>query len=293
MARIAFIGLGNMGGPMSSNLAKAQHKVKGFDLVPALREAAAQEGVEIAASARDAVADAEVVITMLPQGRHVLAVWREIIDAVPAGALMIDCSTIDVADALEAHGLAKARGLDAVDAPVSGGVNGAKAATLTLMVGGSGEAYARAKPILENVGKRAVLCGAPGMGQAAKICNNMMAGIEMLAVSEAFVLGERLGLSHQALFDVLSTSSAQCFGLTNMAPVPGVVPNSAANNDFRPGFALPLMIKDLKLAQAAAAATGATSPMGALAVQVYEMHEAAGNAHKDFSSVIESLRDKG
>ncbi len=209
MANIAFIGLGNMGGYMSANLVKAQHKVRGFDLVADLRAAAEREGVEIAASARDAVKDAEVVITMLPQGQHVLSVWRDIIEAVPAGALMIDCSTIDVASAREAHGIAAARGVDVVDAPVSGGTAGAKAATLTLMVGGTEQAVSRARPILEKVGSKVVRCGEAGMGQAAKICNNMMAGINMVAASEGFALAERLGLSAQALFDVVSTSSGQ------------------------------------------------------------------------------------
>lgn len=290
MAKIAFIGLGNMGGPMSSNLAKAQHQVRGFDLNAELCAASAKEGVEIAASARDAVKDADVVITMLPQGTHVLSVWRDIIDAVPAGALMVDCSTIDVASALEAHKLAAARGLEAADAPVSGGTNGAKAATLTLMLGGSTSAFERAKPILEKVGTKVVHCGAPGMGQAAKICNNMMTGINMLAVSEAFVLGERLGLPPEALFEVTSTSSGQSNSLTGYCPVPGLVDRAASNNGFKPGFALPLMIKDLKLAQSAAASCGATSPMGALAVQIYRLHELAGNGELDFSSVIQMIR---
>lgn len=292
MAKIAFIGLGNMGGHMAANLVKAQHKVRAFDLVKGLCEAAQKEGCEIAASARDAVKDAEVVMTMLPQGVHVLSVWQDIVDAVPQGALMIDCSTIDMASAKAAHALASARGIEAVDAPVSGGTMGAKAATLTLMVGGTGSAFERAKPILEKVGRRAVHCGAAGMGQAAKICNNMMVGVEMIAVSEAFVLAEKLGLSHQAMFDVVSTSSGQCFALTTMAPVPKVVPGSAANNDFMPGFALPLMIKDMKLAQAAAQGSGANCALGALALQVYMLHENFGNAHRDFSSAIETLRGK-
>ena len=281
MANIAFIGLGNMGGYMSANLVKAQHKVRGFDLVADLRAAAEREGVEIAASARDAVKDAEVVITMLPQGQHVLSVWRDIIEAVPAGALMIDCSTIDVASAREAHGIAAARGLDVVDAPASGGTAGAE------------QAVSRARPILEKVGSKVVRCGEAGMGQAAKICNNMMAGINMVAASEGFALAERLGLSAQALFDVVSTSSGQSTAVTGFCPVPGLVEPSISHNDYKPGFALALMLKDLKLAQSAAASVGATSPLGALAVQLYALHALAGQDGKDFSHIYTMIRGAG
>lgn len=293
MANIAFIGLGNMGGPMSSNLVKAQHKVRGFDLVAELRSAAEKEGVQIAASAQDAVKGADVVITMLPQGQHVLSVWRDIIEAVPASALMIDCSTIDVASAQEAHAIAAKRGIDVVDAPVSGGTTGAKAATLTLMVGGSDQAVSRARPILEKVGSKVVHCGGAGLGQAAKICNNMMAGINMLAQSEGFALAERLGLSAQALFDVVSTSSGQSTSVTGYCVVPGLVERAASNNDYKPGFALALMLKDLKLAQSAAASVSATSPMGALAVQLYTLHALAGQAGKDFSHIYTMIRGDG
>ncbi len=293
MATIAFIGLGNMGGPMSSNLVKAQHKVRGFDLLADLRSAAEKEGVQIAASAQDAVKGADVVITMLPQGQHVLSVWRDIIEAVSAGALMIDCSTIDVASAKEAHAIAAARGLDVVDAPVSGGTTGAKAATLTLMVGGSDQAVSRARPILEKVGSKVVHCGGAGLGQAAKICNNMMAGINMLAQSEGFALAERLGLSAEALFDVVSTSSGQSKSVTGYCVVPGLVERAASNNDYKPGFALALMLKDLKLAQSAAASVGATSPIGALAVQLYALHALAGQEGKDFSHVYTMIRGAG
>jgi 3-hydroxyisobutyrate dehydrogenase len=293
MANIAFIGLGNMGGPMSGNLVKGQHKVRAFDLVAELRAAAERDGVEIASSARDAVKGAEVVITMLPQGQHVLSVWRDIIEAVPAGALMIDCSTIDVASSRIAHEIAKARGLDVVDAPVSGGTTGAKAATLTLMAGGSDQAVARARPILEKVGSKVVHCGEAGMGQAAKICNNMMAGINMVAASEGFALAERLGLSAQALFDVVSTSSGQSTTVTGYNPVPGLVERAASNNDYKPGFALALMLKDLKLAQSAAASVGATSPIGALAVQLYTLHALAGHEAKDFSHIYTMIRGAG
>jgi 3-hydroxyisobutyrate dehydrogenase len=293
MANIAFIGLGNMGGPMSSNLVKAQHKVCGFDLVADLRAAAEREGIEIASSAQDAVKGAEVVITMLPQGQHVLSVWRDIIAAVPAGALMIDCSTIDVASSRIAHELAKGRGLDVVDAPVSGGTTGAKAATLTLMLGGTEQAVARARPILEKVGSKVVHCGEAGMGQAAKICNNMMAGINMVAASEGFALAERLGLSAQALFDVVSTSSGQSASVNGYNPVPGLVERAASNNGYKPGFALALMLKDLKLAQSAAASVGASSPMGALAVQLYALHALAGKEGMDFSHIYTMIRGAG
>jgi 3-hydroxyisobutyrate dehydrogenase len=293
MANIAFIGLGNMGGPMSSNLVKAQHKVRGFDLVADLKAAAEKEGVQIAASAQDAVKGADVVITMLPQGQHVLSVWRDIIEAVPAGALMIDCSTIDVASAKEAHAIAAARGLDVVDAPVSGGTVGANAATLTLMVGGTDQAVSRARPILEKVGSKVVHCGGAGLGQAAKICNNMMAGINMVAASEGFALAERLGLPAQSLYDVVSTSSGQSTAATSYTPVPGLSERAASNNGYKPGFALALMLKDLKLAQSAAASVGATSPMGALAVQLYALHALAGQDGNDFSHIYTMIRGAG
>jgi 3-hydroxyisobutyrate dehydrogenase len=293
MANIAFIGLGNMGGPMSANLVKGQHKVRGFDLVADLRAAAERDGVQIASSAQDAVKGAEVVITMLPAGAHVLSVWRDIIETVPAGALMIDCSTIDVASAKEAHAIAAARGLDVVDAPVSGGTVGAKAATLTLMVGGTDGAVSRARPILEKVGAKVVHCGGAGLGQAAKICNNMMAGINMVAASEGFALAERLGLSAQSLYDVVSTSSGQSTAATSYTPVPGLSERAASNNDYKPGFALALMLKDLKLAQAAAASVGATSPIGALAVQLYALHALAGHDDKDFSHIYTMIRGAG
>src|SRR5215210_8464076 len=204
MTAIAFIGLGHMGGPMAANLARAGHAVAGFDLAPASCDAAREAGLMIAGSAREAVADAEAVVTMLPAGKHVLSVWSDVLPAMKPGALAIDCSTIDVESARKAHVIAKERGCPALDAPVSGGVGGAKAATLTFMAGGSAQAFARAEPILNQMGKRVVHCGEAGAGQAAKICNNMILGISMIGVAEAFVLGEKLGLSHQALFDVAS-----------------------------------------------------------------------------------------
>jgi 3-hydroxyisobutyrate dehydrogenase len=290
MATIAVIGLGNMGGPMSANLVKAGHKVTGFDLMQPLRDAAAKDGVAIAADGKAAVKDADVVVTMLPAGRHVVAVWSDVLPAVKAGALVIDCSTIDVASARAAHKLAAERGLASLDAPVSGGVGGAKGATLTFMVGGSAEAFARGKPILENMGKRIVHCGDAGNGQAAKICNNMMLGISMIGVCEAFGLADKLGLSHQALFDVASTASGQCWALTSYCPVPGPVPASPANSGYKPGFAADLMLKDLRLAQEAAITSGAATPMGAAAAQIYGLFAAAGHGGDDFSGIIRFLR---
>ncbi|RYX99128.1 MAG: 3-hydroxyisobutyrate dehydrogenase, partial [Bradyrhizobiaceae bacterium] len=283
MTSIAFIGLGNMGGPMAANLVKAGHTVTGFDLVEASRAQAKTDGVTIAATATEAVKGAEVIITMLPAGKHVVSVWSEVIPAAAPGTLMIDCSTIDVESARKAHGLAAAQQLPSVDAPVSGGTGGAKGATLTFMAGGDAEAFAAAKPILEAMGKKIVHCGDAGAGQAAKICNNMILGISMIGVSEAFVLAEKLGLSHQALFDVASTSSGQCWSLTTYCPVPGPVATSPANNDYKPGFAAALMLKDLKLSQEAARAAGAQTPLGAHAESIYESFDKDGQGGVDFS----------
>jgi 3-hydroxyisobutyrate dehydrogenase len=293
MTTIAFIGLGNMGGPMAGNLVKAGHEVKGFDLVPAAIEAVKQEGVAIAATAAEAVGGADVIVTMLPAGRHVLGVWGEVLAAAKPGALLIDSSTIDVESARKAHALAAARGCLSLDAPVSGGTGGAKAATLTFMCGGSDDAFAAGRPILEKMGKKIVHCGGAGNGQAAKICNNMILGISMIAVSEGFALGEKLGLSHQALFDVASTSSGQCWSLTTYCPVPGPVPTSPANNDYKPGFASALMLKDLKLSQEASAAAGVSTPLGAIATQLYALHNAMGEGGADFSGIIGMLRGEG
>jgi 3-hydroxyisobutyrate dehydrogenase len=290
MATIAFIGLGNMGGPMAANLVKAAHKVVAFDLVEASRSQAKGDGAAIADSAASAVKGAEVVVTMLPAGKHVLSVWGEVIPAMSKGALIIDCSTIDVKSANEAHALAARQGVASVDAPVSGGTGGAKAATLTFMCGGEEKAFATAKPVLEKMGKKIVHCGGAGAGQAAKICNNMILGISMIAVSEAFTLAEKLGLSHQALFDVASTSSGQCWSLTSYCPVPGPVPASPANNDYKPGFAAALMLKDLTLAQDAAKAAGAATPLGKHAQEIYKAFDAAGNGGADFSGIIRHVR---
>ncbi|UFZ05028.1 3-hydroxyisobutyrate dehydrogenase [Bradyrhizobium ontarionense] len=290
MATIAFIGLGNMGGPMAANLIKAGHKVVAFDLVEASRAQAKADGADIADSAVAAVKGADAVVTMLPAGKHVLAVWTEVVPAMSKGALIIDSSTIDVESARAAHALAAKHGIAAVDAPVSGGTGGAKGATLTFMCGGEEGAFAMAKPILEKMGKKIVHCGGAGAGQAAKICNNMILGISMIAVSEAFALGEKLGLSHQALFDVASTSSGQCWSLTSYCPVPGPVPASPANNDYKPGFATALMLKDLTLSQDAAKAAGAATPLGQHAQEIYKAFEAAGHGGVDFSGIIQHVR---
>jgi 3-hydroxyisobutyrate dehydrogenase len=292
MAAIGFIGLGNMGGPMAANLVRSGCHVLGFDVAPASRQAATQDGVQIVASAKGTVDDADVVITMLPGGEHVLSVWNEIVPLARQGTLFIDCSTIDVASARKAHAMAAARGIATLDAPVSGGVGGAKAATLTLMVGGSAHAFARGKPILERMGKRVVHCGEAGNGQAAKICNNMILGASMIAVSEAFVLGEKLGLSHQALFDVASASSGQCWSLTSYCPVPGPVPASPANNGYKPGFAAALMLKDLKLAREAAESVKAQTALGAHAAEIYEHFAKQGHSALDFSGIINFVREQ-
>ena len=290
MASIAFIGLGNMGGPMAANLVKAGHKVTAFDLVAASRDQAKADGAAIAESSVGSVKGADVVVTMLPAGKHVISVWTEVIPSMAKGALIIDCSTIDVESAKQAHALAAKHGMLSIDAPVSGGTGGAKGATLTFMCGGEDKAFAAAKPVLENMGKRIVHCGGAGAGQAAKICNNMILGISMIAVGEAFALAEKLGLSHQALFDVASTSSGQCWALTSYCPVPGPVPASPANNGYKPGFASNLMVKDLTLAQDAAGATGAATPLGKHAQEIYKAFDAAGHGGVDFSGIIQHVR---
>jgi 3-hydroxyisobutyrate dehydrogenase len=290
MTNIAFIGLGNMGGPMAANLVKAGHAVAGFDLIAASRDASKADGVAIASTAVDAVKEASVIVTMLPAGKHVLSVWHEILPHVAKGSLIIDSSTIDVESAVQAHALAAKHGIASIDAPVSGGTGGAKAATLTFMAGGAATAFAAAKPVLEQMGKKIVHCGGAGAGQAAKICNNMILGISMIGVCEAFTLAEKLGLSHQALFDVASTSSGQCWSLTSYCPVPGPVPTSPANNGYKPGFAAALMLKDLRLSQEASKAAGASTPLGAHAEEIYAAFEEAGHGGVDFSGIINLLR---
>ena len=292
MAKIAVIGLGNMGLPMAGNLIKKEHEVAGFDLVRENLGLAASRGVTGRRSVEDAAADADIVVTMLPAGKHVLEVYTDAVKAAKPGTLFIDSSTIDVGSARKAHQTAAEAKMLSLDAPVSGGVGGAEAATLTFMCGGSKEAFDKAKPILEAMGRKVVHCGEAGAGQAAKICNNMMLGISMIGVCEAFVLAEKLGLSHQALFEVASTSSGQCWSLTNYCPVPGLVPTSPANNNYKAGFASALMLKDLKLAQEAAATAGATTPLGAAAAQVFGLHNAWGEGGMDFSGIIHLIRGK-
>lgn len=290
MTTIAFIGLGNMGNPMAANLVKAGHGVQGFDLVAENLAVAREHGITVMANAVAAVKDADVVITMLPAGRHVLSVYGDIAAKAKSGALFIDCSTIDVDSAKKAHQLAQKHGLQSIDAPVSGGTGGATAGTLTFMAGGADAAFARAEPVLKPMAGRIVHCGGDGAGQAAKICNNMILGISMIGVAEAFVLAEKLGLSHQALFDVASTSSGQCWSLTTYCPVPGPVPTSPANKDYKPGFAASLMLKDLKLSQEAAQSVGAVTPMGAEAAQLYALFNAQGHGGVDFSGIVNFLR---
>ena len=290
MANIAFIGLGNMGGPMAANLVKAGHTVKGFDLSADTLKTVAASGVTPASSIEEATSGADTVVTMLPKGAHVLSVWSNLVSAVKSGTLLIDCSTIDVESARQAHELATGADCLSLDAPVSGGTGGAAAGTLTFMAGGSDGAFARARPVLEAMGKKIVHCGGNGAGQAAKICNNMILGISMIGVCEAFALGEKLGLSHQALFDVASTSSGQCWSINTYCPVPGPVPTSPANNDYKPGFAAALMLKDLKLAQEAALAAGAATPLGAEAAQLFDLFDKQGHGGRDFSAIIEMLR---
>ena len=292
MAKIAFIGLGNMGAPMASNLVKAGHKVLGFDAMENARHLAAARGLTVAPTMAEALRDAEAVVTMLPNGAIVRKVWAEIADVVGAGVVAVDSSTVDVDSALAVHDLLTARGALTLDAPVSGGVGGAEAGTLTFMVGGSAEALEKGRPILEPMAGRVVPCGGPGAGQAAKICNNMALGISMIAACEAFALGEKLGLTHQALFDVLSTSSGQSWSVTTYCPVPGPVPSSPANRDYKPGFAAALMLKDLRLAQEAALSRGVQTPLGAEAAQLYGLFEKLGRGGEDFSGIINFLRGK-
>lgn len=284
MARIAFIGLGNMGLPMARNLARAGHQVAGFDLNEAARSAFGH----CAASGAEAATGAEVVITMLPGGQHVQSARQSLSQAAPE-ALKIDCSTIDVTTAQELA----TQWPGMLDAPVSGGVMGAENATLTFMVGGDADSFAQARPLLEAMGRNIIHCGGPGAGQAAKACNNMLLAISMLGTCEAFILAEKLGLSHQALFEVASRSSGQCWSLTTYCPVPGPVPGSPANREYRPGFATALMVKDLWLSQQAADEFGAATPLGARALELYENFAADGGASLDFSAIITMLRGMG
>jgi 3-hydroxyisobutyrate dehydrogenase len=293
MARIGFIGLGNMGTPMALNLLRAGHALSVFDLSPERVGRLVAEGAASAETPQGTAQGAEAIITMLPAGREVRAVYAGaggLIEAAPPGSLLIDCSTIDVATARELAAAAREAGLAMLDAPVSGGVGGAAAAALTFMVGGDSAAVARARPILEAMGKRIVHAGDAGAGQAAKICNNMILGISMIAVAEAFVLGERLGLSHQALFDIAATSSGQCWALTSYCPVPGPVPSSPANRGYAPGFTAAMMLKDLELARGVAAEAGARAELGAHAAELYRRFSEGGGAATDFSGIITMIR---
>jgi hypothetical protein len=293
MTTVAFIGLGNMGGPMAANLVQAGFDVYGFDPVTAAVEAAAATGVRVCPTAAEAVVEAQIVITMLPNGQILKAAYDDLLAAAPAGTLFIDCSTVDVADAREASKMAAEAGhRPGVDAPVSGGIVGAQNATLTFMVGATSEEFLSAQPVLAAMGKNIIHCGDSGAGQAVKICNNMVLAISMIGVSEAFVLAESLGVDPQVFFNVASTATASCWALNTNCPVPGPVPTSPANRDYQPGFAGALMSKDLGLAAAAIADTGTDAQMGSLAVKMYQAFAEGDGAGKDFSGIITSIRDR-
>ncbi|MBI5277443.1 MAG: 3-hydroxyisobutyrate dehydrogenase [Burkholderiales bacterium] len=289
MAVIGFIGLGNMGFPMACRLKEAGHDVRCFDVSAGSMARAHGAGLKPQGSAADAVASAEVVFTMLPSGRHVLEVLAAGDLPFAAGALVVDCSTIDVASCAAFHQALQAKGLATLDAPVSGGVGGAAAGTLTFMVGGAVAAFERAQDLLRAMGKNIIHAGDAGAGQAAKICNNMLAGISMLAVSEALHLAKRLGLDTRKFFEIASTSSGQCWALTSYAPEPGLVPSAPSNRGYEGGFASELMLKDLRLAEQAALASQSPALLGAAAANVYAMHCAAGRGRLDFSSIIQML----
>ncbi len=294
MARIGFIGLGNMGLPMAQNLIKAGHSVTGLDVSKSQLDKLVAAGGKAAGSVKDAASGVEVLITMLPAGAQVREVYLGNDGAIAAagqGTLLIDSSTIDVETARAVSSAAQAKRLAMLDAPVSGGVGGAQAGTLTFMVGGADAAFESAKPILEKMGKTIVHAGGPGNGQAAKICNNMILGVSMIAVSEAFVLAEKLGLDAQKLFDISSKSSGQCWSMTAYCPVPGLVPTSPANRDYQAGFTAAMMLKDLKLAQDAAKTAGAATPLGAAAAKIYGQYVEGGEGGRDFSGIIRFVRN--
>ncbi len=291
MASIAFIGVGNMGGGMALNLAKAGHDVRAFDLSADALARVAAGGCTVATSAIEAATGADAIVTMLPAGSHVRAAYEGgLFEAAAPDAILIDCSTIDVATAKSLGEAAAARGLAMVDAPVSGGTAAADGGTLTFMVGGPADAFERARPILEKMGKAVIHAGGAGMGQAAKICNNMILGATMIATAEAFVLAEKLGLDAQTFFDISSKASGQSWSMTSYCPVPGPVPTSPANRDYQGGFAAALMLKDLKLAMAAAQGAGASVPMGADAASLYQLMVNNGGGNSDFSAIIRLLR---
>ncbi len=293
MANFGFIGLGNMGGPMAANLIKAGHRVKGFDLVADSLDRFQAAGGTPAQGVGDAVRDVDVVVTMLPAGRHVRDVYLNdtgILASVNDAPLLIDCSTIDVETARDVAAKAEDSGLQMLDAPVSGGVMGAEAGTLTIMVGGADAAFALGEEILGIMGKNVIHAGGSGNGQVAKMCNNMILGVSMIAVGEAFVLAEKLGLDHQKLFDISSTASGQCWSMTSYCPVPGPVPTSPANRDYAAGFTVDMMLKDLRLSQEAANSCGAATPMGAEAASLYGQFEESGEGGLDFSGIINLIR---
>ena len=290
MATIAFIGLGNMGSGMAANLVKAGHDVKAFDLSNAAVAQAVEQGASAAGSAADAVSGADAVVTMLPAGKHVRAVYEgQVFPAAAPGTLFLDCSTIDVDSARHVGGAAVDKGFKFVDAPVSGGVAAASGGTLTFMVGGSADDFAAAEPFLQAMGKAVIHAGDTGAGQAAKICNNMLLAITMIGTCEAFALAEKLGLDQQKFFDISSKASGQSWSMTSYCPVPGPVPTTPANNDYQPGFATAMMLKDLKLAQDAAQSAGASTPLGAQAEALYAMFDNLGGRDKDFSGIYELL----
>ncbi len=290
MTSIAFIGLGNMGGGMAGNLAKSGHDVRAFDLNADALERAGETGCQMAGSAAEAIAGAEAIVTMLPAGRHVAAVYEgEVFPNAAPGTLLLDCSTIDVATARANAEAASAKGLAAVDAPVSGGIAAANGGTLTFMVGGSAEAFARAEPILADMGKAVIHAGGAGAGQAAKICNNMLLGASMIATAETFAMAQKLGLDPQIFFDIASQASGQNWSMTSYCPVPGVGPETPADAGYLGGFATALMLKDLKLAVEAAQSVGATIPMGSRAAELYQAFADAGNDGLDFSAIIRTM----
>lgn len=292
MSRIAFIGLGNMGLPMARNLVKAGHDVQAFDLSDVAKAAAKEAGMGVPSSVADAVKEAEVVVSMLPAGKHVRGVYEDVFASAPKGILLIDSSTIDVDSARAVSSAAKEAGFEMVDAPVSGGVAAADAGTLTFMVGGSEAGFSAAKTVLEAMGKNIFHAGDNGTGQAAKICNNMVLGISMIATCEAFALGEKLGLDPQKFFDIAATASGQSWSLTSYCPEPGPVPTSPANRNYEPGFAAAMMLKDLRLAQEAANTVGQSTPLGAEASALYALFDNLGQGGKDFSGIINMLKGR-
>ena len=296
MSRVGFIGLGHMGLPMAINLVRAGHEVRGFDLAASAVVTFARAGGLAARNIAAAVGEAEIVLTMLPEGRQVRSVCMDqggVFASAAPGTLLVDCSTIDVETARTNAAAAAARGFAMLDAPVSGGVAGAEAATLTFMVGGKPEAFQRAEPLLAGMGSTVIHAGSAGNGQVAKICNNMMLGIQMISVCEAMALGRRLGLDPAKLFEISARSSGQCWSLTSYCPVPGPVPASPANRDYQPGFTTAMMRKDLKLAQAAAQSVAAVTPLGSQAYQLYNLFTYGGNEGLDFSAIIKMMDADG